>query len=503
MRYRRIGIIELLLASPPHGFAERVYAKHYVRQYVSIMPQVISVWCTQLGCEVYYDTYYGQSDPLALVPEDLDVVFISAYTRNSPLAYALAKLFKARGCVTVIGGPHAKAFPQDCQRFFDIVVKGCNRGTVADIICGVYPPGSVIDDVPQIAEFPGVEERYPYIRKAAFSGHKPSWLTVVPLLSSIGCPYTCDFCVDWNSKYVHAPADQLIEDLRFISTRLPKAVVVFHDPNFAVKFDTTMKALESISPDRRSRYAMESSLSVLKSHRLARLGETNCVYIIAGVESWQSYSDKSGVGGCTAGAKLAEVVRKLREIAEYVDGVQANMIFGTDNDVGDEPAELTIELMHRLPEIWPTLNVPMPYGGTPLAEYLRRNGRVLGKIPFLFYRNPYLVFRPKNYDAVAYYRQWVKMRQALVSASLLGARLSSRAPFWIRLGYAMRTLLGRSELKAASYQLSLLTDDRDFGAFHSGKSSAVPGWYHHMFESILGRYASLLTVEDRTPLEEA
>ena len=121
VRRKRIGVLELLADAAPRGW-DRVYASQFRRHFVSITPQAVAVWCRQLGHDVVYATYYGQSDPAGLLPADLDVVFVSAYTKASALAYALARLFRARGTLTVLGGPHASAFPDDCLRFFDIVV---------------------------------------------------------------------------------------------------------------------------------------------------------------------------------------------------------------------------------------------------------------------------------------------------------------------------------------------------------------------------------------------
>jgi hypothetical protein len=66
------------------------------------------------------------------------------------------------------------------------------------------------------------------------------------MLSSIGCPYTCGFCVDWNSQYVALSAEQLHADLDYLSRHDPKLVIGYHDPNFAVRFDETMGVLARV-----------------------------------------------------------------------------------------------------------------------------------------------------------------------------------------------------------------------------------------------------------------
>lgn len=116
------------------------------------------------------------------------------------LAYALAKLYRKDGTLTVIGGPHAKAFPNDCLRFFDLVVKDCDRRLIEEVLARRYDPPAIITSGRLLTEFPSVEERMPEIAAASFADGRPLFTSVVPMLASLGCPYSCDFCIDWSSK---------------------------------------------------------------------------------------------------------------------------------------------------------------------------------------------------------------------------------------------------------------------------------------------------------------
>ena len=281
------------------------------------------------------------------MPDDLDVVFISTYTQASALAYALAQLYRLDGARTVIGGPHAKSFPDDCRRFFDVVVLDCDK-TLVDDILGQAPNGETVTSGRQLKDLPTVEERMPELQTSIFSGGKPYISSTVPMLASIGCPYACDFCIDWSNPFALLPLDRLEADLRFIFEKHPKLLVSFHDPNFAVKFDEVFSVLERIPHGKRSYYIMESSLSILRASRLEQLRSTGCLYVAPGVESWSAYSNKSGVGSKQADhVKLNQVVDHFRLIREYVPGMQANLMFGLDGDEGDGPAELTKEFMSR------------------------------------------------------------------------------------------------------------------------------------------------------------
>ncbi|HJX39810.1 MAG TPA: radical SAM protein, partial [Anaerolineae bacterium] len=226
----RIGVLELLRAEVNTPCNQKLYDHLIVKQYASIMPQAVSVWCRSLGHEVFYATYFGQRDPKQLLPSDLDVVFISGHTEASALAYALAKLYRRQNTVTVMGGPHAKQFPHDCLRFFDVAVRDCDRSLIVDILSEL-PRGEIVSSAHTLQEIPSVHERMPEIRAANFWRGRPYPLAVISLLTSLGCPYSCDFCVDWNNPYTLLPREQLEADLRFIVHNFPEVLVSFHDPN--------------------------------------------------------------------------------------------------------------------------------------------------------------------------------------------------------------------------------------------------------------------------------
>jgi hypothetical protein len=45
----KVGIIDLLVDAPNHGWGGRLYGTYFRKQFVSITPQAIAVWCRQLG----------------------------------------------------------------------------------------------------------------------------------------------------------------------------------------------------------------------------------------------------------------------------------------------------------------------------------------------------------------------------------------------------------------------------------------------------------------------
>jgi hypothetical protein len=70
-RRMRICILEIL-ALPESNPVHVAYHALLTKQFASVMPQVVSVWCRQLGHQVSYAIFYGVGDPLRLIPADVE-----------------------------------------------------------------------------------------------------------------------------------------------------------------------------------------------------------------------------------------------------------------------------------------------------------------------------------------------------------------------------------------------------------------------------------------------
>ena len=80
----------------------------------------------------------------------------------------------------MIGGPHAKSFPQDCLRYFDLVVLDCDQALIRNILSDEFTPGSIISSAKPYDEPPTIEERLPEIKASAFIGGRPHWAVHSP-----------------------------------------------------------------------------------------------------------------------------------------------------------------------------------------------------------------------------------------------------------------------------------------------------------------------------------
>src|SRR5260221_10917725 len=80
-RNLRIAVLDLI----PQGPAVSLWARVMNANMASIMPPVVASWCERAGHRVRFFAYTGFEDLPALLREEHDLVFVSAFTRSAQL----------------------------------------------------------------------------------------------------------------------------------------------------------------------------------------------------------------------------------------------------------------------------------------------------------------------------------------------------------------------------------------------------------------------------------
>ena len=303
----------------------------------SIMPQAVGVWSEELGHDVRFMCYTGFEDLWSELADDTDVLFISAFTRSAQTAYAISNLYRKRGAITVLGGPHARCYPQDAALYFDYVLGFTDKPLIHGLLHDAAPHRPVglrLAAARQPVYLPGVRERWKFIEPTIA---KAPALKVVPMIGSMGCPYTCSFCIDSVVDYQPMDFGQMREDLRFLLTKMRHPRVGWHDPNFGIRFDDYLGAIEEEVPPGRMSFVAESSLSILSEPHLKRLKRNGFGALLPGIESWYTLGNKSKTGRNVGMEKVRQVADHVNLILRYVPYVQTNFVVGLDCDAGPEP----------------------------------------------------------------------------------------------------------------------------------------------------------------------
>jgi len=188
-----------------------------------------------------------------------------------------------------LGGPHARCYPDDAVLYFDYVLGFTDRSIVAEVLndgSRHHPLGRYLSSGRQPAHLSGVEERWKFIEPTLKKAPFMKW---VPMLGSVGCPYTCPFCIDSTVPYQPLDFQVVKSDLQFLLTKFKRPWVSWHDPNFGIRFDENMEAIASAAPLKSFRFLAESSLSVLTKKHLEVLQQNAlppCCRVLSPGTSW-------------------------------------------------------------------------------------------------------------------------------------------------------------------------------------------------------------------------
>ena len=481
----RIGIIDIVSRGPTRA----LYARVMNANLASIMPQAIGVWCREEGHDVAFVCYTGFEDLLQELPDNVDLVFIGAFTEAAHTAYALSNLLRAKGAITAIGGPHARCYPEDAARYFDYVLGFVDRETLRDVLqdCSQHRPDGVrMGAKQQPRTLPGVRERWQFIEPTL---QKAPFIKMVPMLGSLGCPYTCSFCIDAVVPYQPMDFEVLREDLRFLLTKFKRPLVAWHDPNFGVRFDDYLDMIEDAVPPGSIDFAAESSLSLLSEPHLKRLKANGFQAVLPGIESWFELGGKSKTGALQGMDKVRQVAEHVNLILKYIPYIQTNFVMGLDSDEGAEPFELTKRFLDLTPGAFPAYSLLTAFGrAAALNLDYQREDRVL---PFPFYflnNNQAMNVKPLNYSWHDFYDRVVDLTEYSFSTRAISRRLLATRGWnsrWLNLVRAVSTE-GFGRVRYHTEIRKRLDTDPQFRPYFEQQSGKLPEFYIDMVRNELG-----------------
>jgi hypothetical protein len=483
-----IAVVDLVTNKPTRA----LYSRFMNANLAGLMAQSVAVWCEELGHRVQYLCYTGAQDIIAEIAEDTDVVFISAFTRSAQTAYALSAYFRARGMTTVLGGPHPRCYRDDAVRYFDYAVGFTDRELIADILadCGAgRTEGIYVTAAAQPRELPSARVRWKFITQTLRGA--PPILKIVPMISSLGCPYTCSFCIDSTVKYQPLSRDQLAEDLRFIEREMPDAVIGWHDPNFGVRFDEYLTTIEAASERRKLRFIAESSLSLLSEANVRRMAGAGFVALLPGIESWYGMGYKSKTGRKEGIAKVEQVADHVNMLLEHVPYVQTNFVLGLDEDEGAEPFELTKLFVDKVPGAFPAYSQRTAFGeATPENLELQRAGRVLG-FPFHFLDNNQVMnVVPRHYEWDEFYGHLQDLTEHSFTPRAIARRWGATRQFAGRMVNFLRAVSSEGFGRVRHFRAvrHAIASDPSMRAYLEQQSSDLPQFYIDKMRSDLGPF---------------
>ncbi len=281
------------------------------------------------------------------------------------------------------------------------------------------------------------------------------------------------------------------DDLRFLLTQYKRPRIGWHDPNFGVRFDDYMHAIEAAVPPDRIDFVAESTLSLLSEDRLKRLKTNGFKGILPGIESWYGMGNKSKTGSATGVDKVRRVAEHVNLVSKYIPYIQTNIVFGIDADEGPDPLELTKQFLDMAPSAFPAFSLPTAYGrAAPLNLSYQRENRVL-PFPFHFLNNNHAMnVKPKNYAWPDFYDHVIDVTKFAYSWPAIAKRFGA-TPGWIpkAMNFIRATSSeGFGRIKYYTEVRRLLVENRQFRSYYEGETTDLPPFFLDRLRADLGPF---------------
>src|SRR5499433_783658 len=367
------------------------------------------------------------------VPADL--VGITTTTPSALHAYDLAREFRRRSVLVVIGGPHATALPEEAARHADAVVVGEAEDT--------WP--RVLDDTSRGK----LEQVYVSTRDAPLAGMPaPRWDLIKGrrygksvTIATRGCPHRCDYCsiplLYGPGTFRYRPIDEVVREVAMSPTR----AVVFWDDNIGARPRYAKDLFRALTPLGKW-WTSQCTANAASDEELVELAaRSGCKALFLGFES---ISQESLAAANKGHNHVDDYRRLIAMLHRHGIAVHLGIMFGFDqDDVGI--FRRTAEFLDDACVDVTTLSMVVPMPRTPTFRRLHGEGRILTTDWSKYDGKKHCVFEPARMSPAELEAgtEWVARR--FYSPRSIARRLaSSRVGLWWSLprnvGYMLANL---------------------------------------------------------------
>lgn len=234
---------------------------------------------------------------------------------------------------------------------------------------------------------PPRHELFPlHLNKSPLALKKPFALVV----TSVGCPFSCRFCVVGSIKYRFRPVENIMEELIYLR-KLGVKEVMFNDPTFTASKKRTISLCQAIRAEKLDiSWVANAHVATLDEEVLINMKISGCHTLMIGVESaTQKILDQYAKGiSVEKVKKIFYLCHKygLRTLAYYIIGLPGET---------KESIQNTIRLALELNSDYASFAIATPDIGSAMREEAIRNG-YLSPDTMLFDSTTYPIFGSEN-----------------------------------------------------------------------------------------------------------
>ena len=308
-----------------------------------------------------------------------DIAGITSMTPMVMDAYGIADMCRRMKILTIMGGPHPSAMPEEALGHADVVVVGEGELAMLDIIKKGISSGIIsrpyledIDEIP-LPSRRLMKQRFDLhtgnklkMSMLAFLGSALPLVKSASVLTSRGCPFRCIFCPNSLRQppvRFHSAA-RVLEDIRRLKADYGVEVITFLDDNFLVNKPRLEEICRKMIEEKlKITWCCGASAHFIDRKTVEMIREAGCRLVAFGVESG-SQRILNVLGKSTTVEQNKEAMKICKEAGLLV---HASFMLGNPTET-IEDVRLTQKFIRQTqPDVF-YVNITTPYPGTKLWE---------------------------------------------------------------------------------------------------------------------------------------
>ncbi len=358
--------------------------------YIGAVSEKAGHQVTVIDCQAEKLTYETYSERIARTPSD--IIGVSATTLLYKSAMKLVTISKQiqPQAATVLGGSHGTFWDENAlkeypsldivvrregeQTFIELAEKLESRSGLSNVLGITYRNGDQIirnSDRPFIVDLDAIP--FPALHLLPLEKLKHNGKILIPLVTSRGCVYWCDFCSTvrmFGRAYRMRSPTNVVDEMQLIHDKYGVDQVTFYDDAFTVDRNRVLKICEELRNRKmHMKWDCGTRVDMVDRELMKTMYDAGCIAVWLGVESGSEII----LGAMNKRIKLDQTKLAYKTAHDVGLMTIANVVLGFPGET-EQTARETIRFVSELNPEDVGFYIATPYPGTPMYEQVKKNG---------------------------------------------------------------------------------------------------------------------------------